>query len=185
MIEMHSYQKIKRVHFIAYIMLFSLFTISSCNKDMPAIDIKDSDIPVKLTISTPVGNITTRSQTPEECAINEIHVLIFEDGIYKYRTQGNIVASTPTATTFTANLRSCPSTVKLYIVANATSAITNNEPAAGSSENTIKNSIEKNFTSNGMNQYFPMFGEYTLTSGLDATTYQVNTSFQICIIKIA
>lgn len=133
----------------------------------------EDEVPVRLTITTPAAALFTRSgnlfrQTDHESAIHEIQVLVFENGEYKYRVPGIAIHNNGTSTTFDARLISSSQPLKLCIVANATAAITGNEPQAGDSETEVKKKIKQTFTMSGVHSGFPMFADYTLHSGLNA-----------------
>ncbi len=177
-----KYLNIKQIIFI----ICCLFIVS-CS-EYPFIpdtgEITEDQLSVQFTVGKPEEYTIlkgTNTQIERECAISEIQVLVFEGGIYKYRATGNIVSSTATSTTFNAVLRTTSAPVKLYIVANATNAITNNEPAAGSGEDDIKAAITHSFTVAGISQYFPMSGEYSIQTGLNATT--INTIGPIIMLR--
>ncbi len=141
----------------------------SCSDDLE-IPKDNYGMGVQFQINTPKEYLlpkNLRSQTPNECAVSEIQVLVFEGGLYKYRTSGLIANSTNTTTTFSASLKSCSSEVILYIIANANNEILANEPEVNSSESSVTGALAKSFTSTGINGNFPMFGKHVLPSGLD------------------
>lgn len=132
-----------------------------------------SGVSIRLTINTPAATVFTRvgdrfRSTDRESAISEIQVLVFENGEYQYRVPGIAINSNGSRTTFDARLSSSNGPLKLFIVANATAAVSANEPRPGDPEMMVKRQILQPFGTSGLNEKFPMFAEYEISGGLNA-----------------
>ena len=102
-----------------------------------------------------------------ETLINEIQILVFEEGKYKYRVPGLSINNTASTITFTALLKSGDIPMKLLILANATDVVVADEPVVGDSEEMIKKKMNRKF--DYLTSVFPMSGEYELPEGLKPT----------------
>ena len=130
------------------------------------------DVSVRLVITIPASTTYARTRgtfatTDHESKISEIQVLGFEEGKYKYRVPGISINNTSSAASFKALLKSSSSPLKLLILANATDAVIANEPSVDDSEDLVKKNINLRF--NNITSDFPMYGEYELPGGLEAT----------------
>ena len=130
------------------------------------------DVSVRLVITIPASTTYARTRgtfatTDHESKISEIQVLVFEEGKYKYRVPGISINNTSSAASFKALLKSSSSPLKLLILANATDAVIANEPSVDDSEDLVKKNINLRF--NNITSDFPMYGEYELPGGLEAT----------------
>lgn len=126
---------------------------------------------MKITINTPPTTIPetkSRAQTAGECEINEIRVLVFQNGKYAYAADGTISAQEDYSTTFSATLLSTSSPVTLFLIANANASIDNAGIETGDASSVVKSKILYSFTQNGMAGSFPMYGEYSMPS-IDAS----------------
>lgn len=133
-----------------------------------------NEVLIKLTLTTPGSSFQTdrgtKAASPEaESLIREIQLLVFEEGAYRYRATGISIASSPTQTTFSARLRASNSPLKLLILANANTDLLTHEPVSGADEATVRASLTRTFAAEGAQPPFPMYGEYTLPSGLDGS----------------
>lgn len=159
-----------------YILMPVLFWASCSDNNMTPGDAgmhNEEDVQVKLTIRTPASAsyVRTRgvlSATDHESIINEIQVLVFEEGVYKYRVTGVSINSSTNSTTFTAKLKSSELPSKLFVLANSTDAVTANEPSAGDTEDVVKKKINREF--GNITTLFPMHGEYSLPQGISTIT---------------
>lgn len=130
------------------------------------------DVSVRLVITIPASTTYARTRgtfatTDHESKISEIQVLVFEEGKYKYRVPGISINNTSSAASFKTLLKSSSSPLKLLILANATDAVIANEPSVDDSEDLVKKNINLRF--NNITSDFPMYGEYELPGGLEAT----------------
>lgn len=162
----------------------------SCSEDtfFPADDSDENanEVLIKLTLLTPAssfpcGQEARAASIDAESMIREIQLLVFEEGTYRYRTTGISIANSPTHTTFSARLRSSDSPLKLLILANANTDLLAREPASGADEATVRASLTRTFAAEGVQTPLPMYGEYTLPSGLHGS--QVNTLGGIQLIR--
>lgn len=72
--------------------------------------------------------VRSKAGNDRETEIDEIQLLVFEEGGYKYRVPGISITNSGTTTSFSARLLATDKTLDLYIVANATAAVLANEP---------------------------------------------------------
>lgn len=153
---------------------------SSCSDDDFNQSAQSDDVTLVLNIKTPASSLpraTTRSiQTADETHIENVKVLVFSDtngdGTYffNYMTEGTQLVNQQNQTSkFQVMLRSSNVPLKIYLVANYSDAFASYNPIYGDSEKTVKTSIRRSFTSDGMLTDLPMYGELSL-SGLDAAT---------------
>lgn len=142
------------------------------------------EIQVKLTIRVPasVRHVKTRgvvSETNHESLINEIQILVFEEGKYKYRVAGTSISSNANNATFTAKLKTSEIPSKLVVLANSTDAVTANEPTVNDTEDIVKRKIIREF--DNITTLFPMSGSYDLPQGLDPA--KINNITDIKMIR--
>lgn len=165
-------------------MLIAMLLILSCtDNSLPVANTDDAqNVQLRLVITIPASTIYTRtrgalSQTDHESVINEIQVLVFEDGKYQYRVPGISISGDGSHTAFTARLKSTPSTVRLLILANSTDAVLANEPSAGDAIDAVKEKISAkiDYPASG----FPMYGEYELPQGLAVTGINTITGIKM------
>ena len=91
-----------------------------------------------------VATLQLGATTPSfdrETEIDEIQLLVFEEGGYKYRVPGISITNSGTTTSFSARLLATDKTLDLYIVANATAAVLANEPQVGDTENEVRTKL--------------------------------------------
>lgn len=142
------------------------------------------EIQVKLTIRVPAsaGYVKTRgvaSETDHESVINEIQILIFEEGKYKYRVAGTSISSNADNATFTAKLKTSEISSKLVVLANSTDAVIANEPTANDTEDVVRKKIIREF--DNITTLFPMSGSYDLPQGLNPA--KINNITDIKMIR--
>ena len=162
------------LRFIAIFMAGILWTSCSDNPwEAGKMEDETRYVPVLFKVTTPAtktysGSENASRQPDTESTITEIQVLVFENGNYKYHVPGLAVSSNGSSTTFKARLSSSAQPLKLYLVINATDAVVSNGLQEGDTEAEVKKKIKQTFTESGINEKFPMFGEYDLPSGLTA-----------------
>lgn len=163
---------------------------SSCSDDDFNQSAQSDDVTLVLNIKTPASSLpraATRSiQTADETHIENVKVLVFSDtngdGTYffNYMTEGTQLVNQQNQTSkFQVMLRSSNVPLKIYLVANYSDAFANYNPIYGDSEETVKTSIRRSFTSDGMLTDLPMYGELSL-SGLDAATIN---NFDVTVLR--
>lgn len=163
---------------------------SSCSDDVFNQSTQSDDVTLVLNIKTPASSLpraATRSiQTAGETHIENVKVLVFSDtngdGTYffNYMTEGTQLVNQQNQTSkFQVMLRSSNVPLKIYLVANYSDAFASYNPIYGDSEKTVKTSIRRSFTSDGMFTDLPMYGELSL-SGLDAATIN---NFDVTVLR--
>lgn len=163
---------------------------SSCSDDVFNQSTQSDDVTLVLNIKTPASSLpraATRSiQTANETHIENVKVLVFSDtngdGTYffNYMTEGTQLVNQQNQTSkFQVMLRSSNVPLKIYLVANYSDAFASYNPIYGDSEKTVKTSIRRSFTSDGMFTDLPMYGELSL-SGLDAATIN---NFDVTVLR--
>lgn len=163
---------------------------SSCSDDDFNQSAQSDDVTLVLNIKTPASSLpraATRSiQTAGETHIENVKVLVFSDtngdGTYffNYMTEGTQLVNQQNQTSkFQVMLRSSNVPLKIYLVANYSDAFASYNPIYGDSEKTVKTSIRRSFTSDGMFTDLPMYGELSL-SGLDAATIN---NFDVTVLR--
>lgn len=163
---------------------------SSCSDDVFNQSTQSDDVTLVLNIKTPASSLpraATRSiQTANETHIENVKVLVFSDtngdGTYffNYMTEGTQLVNQQNQTSkFQVMLRSSNVPLKIYLVANYSDAFANYNPIYGDSEETVKTSIRRSFTSGDMVTDLPMYGELSL-SGLDAATIN---NFDVTVLR--
>lgn len=165
-----------KVKKLMYILSAGLFGFSCSDNSMISNDAEldnGKDIVVNLTVKAPasalhIGTRGVQRQADNESLINEIQVLVFEEGKYKYRVAGASVTANTDNTTFVAKLEPSPLASKLLILANSTEAVTANEPSAGDTEEVVKKKINREC--DNLTTLFPMHGEYNLPQGISTIT---------------
>lgn len=156
--------------------LVIIFLCISCtdNAELPVKPDKNEgteNVLIELAVTVPAVTYTrTRGivrTIDHETLINEIQILVFEEGKYKYRVPGLSINNTASTITFTALLKSGDIPMKLLILANATDVVVADEPVVGDSEEMIKKKMNRKF--DYLTSVFPMSGEYELPEGLKPT----------------
>ena len=154
-----------------------LFGFTSCTDRLEEVEEQytgENEVWVRLIVSRPYSAKEVRSKAgnDRETEIDEIQLLVFEEGGYKYRVPGISITNSGTTTSFSARLLATDKTLDLYIVANATAAVLANEPQVGDTENEVRTKLQLGFPVGGKFTTLPMSGHYRLTSGLDANYRQ-------------
>ena len=150
-----------------------LFGFTSCTDRLEEVEEQytgENEVWVRLIVSRPYSGKEVRSKAgnDRETEIDEIQLLVFEEGGYKYRVPGISITNSGTTTSFSARLLATDKTLDLYIVANATAAVLANEPQVGDTENEVRTKLQLGFPLGGNFTTLPMSGHYRLVSGLDA-----------------
>ncbi|MCD8193976.1 MAG: hypothetical protein LUD74_05420, partial [Tannerellaceae bacterium] len=155
-------------------LLVSLLAVSlvclSCREDSPVVEPGSQEISLYIRMSVPgVGQVLTRAV--DESEVTDVVVLVFEDTgsgyQYTYLVPGyTLTSSGESGYNFYARLLPTVNPVKLYLVANAPTAV--NGLVAGSSETTVRQAITGTFTAAGFDAtgILPMFGEIDLPDGM-------------------
>ena len=154
-----------------------LFGFTSCTDRLEEVEEQytgENEVWVRLIVSRPYSGKEVRSKAgnDRETEIDEIQLLVFEEGGYKYRVPGISITNSGTTTSFSAPLLATDKTLDLYIVANATAAVLANEPQVGDTENEVRTKLQLGFPLGGNFTTLPMSGHYRLVSGLDANYRQ-------------
>lgn len=154
-----------------------LFGFTSCTDRLEEVEEQytgENEVWVRLIVSRPYSGKEVRSKAgnDRETEIDEIQLLVFEEGGYKYRVPGISITNLGTTTSFSARLLATDKTLDLYIVANATAAVLANEPQVGDTENEVRTKLQLGFPLGGNFTTLPMSGHYRLVSGLDANYRQ-------------
>lgn len=154
-----------------------LFGFTSCTDRLEEMEEQytgENEVWVRLIVSRPYSGKEVRSKAgnDRETEIDEIQLLVFEEGGYKYRVPGISITNLGTTTSFSARLLATDKTLDLYIVANATAAVLANEPQVGDTENEVRTKLQLGFPLGGNFTTLPMSGHYRLVSGLDANYRQ-------------
>lgn len=108
--------------------------------------------------------VTIRVQTPEEARIQEIAILVFQNGLYQYTVAGTSIENDPEqfTATFSARILTSASPLRFLLVANATADVINAGIQPGESELTIKERIFRPYMPLGHSGLFPMYGEHEI-----------------------
>ena len=154
-----------------------LFGFTSCTDRLEEMEEQytgENEVWVRLIVSRPYSGKEVRSKAgnDRETEIDEIQLLVFEEGGYKDRVPGISITNSGTTTSFSARLLATDKTLDLYIVANATAAVLANEPQVGDTENEVRTKLQLGFPLGGNFTTLPMSGHYRLVSGLDANYRQ-------------
>ena len=159
---------------MAILVIISLCISCTDNAELPVKPDKNEgteNVLIELAVTVPAVTYTrTRGivrTIDHETLINEIQILVFEEGKYKYRVPGLSINNTASTITFTALLKSGDIPMKLLILANATDVVVADEPVVGDSEEMIKKKMNRKF--DYLTSVFPMSGEYELPEGLKPT----------------
>ncbi len=136
---------------------------------------------VRLVVSRPDTKVYTGGETINEVetTIKEIQLLVFEEGVYKYRVPGISITNSGTTTSFSARLLASDKMLDLYIVANATASVLANEPVINEPEPEVRAKLQAIFPVSGSFSFLPMLGRYNLASGLQANQPQEITGISM------
>ena len=105
-----------------------LFGFTSCTDRLEEMEEQytgENEVWVRLIVSRPYSGKEVRSKAgnDRETEIDEIQLLVFEEGGYKYRVPGISITNSGTTTSFSARLLATDKTLDLYIVAKATAEV--------------------------------------------------------------
>ncbi|WP_256316365.1 hypothetical protein [Odoribacter splanchnicus] len=167
----------RRTGVLIWILWMGLFGFTFCTDRLEEVEEQytgENEVWVRLIVSRPYSGKEVRSKAgnDRETEIDEIQLLVFEEGGYKYRVPGISITNSGTTTSFSARLLATDKTLDLYIVANATAAVLANEPQVGDTENGVRTKLQLGFPLGGNFTTLPMSGHYRLVSGLDANYRQ-------------
>lgn len=167
----------RRTGVLIWILWMGLFGFTSCTDRLEEVEEQytgENEVWVRLIVSRPYSGKEVRSKAgnDRETEIDEIQLLVFEEGGYKYRVPGISITNSGTTTSFSARLLATDKTLDLYIVANATAAVLANEPQVGDTENEVRTKLQLGFPLGGNFTTLPISGHYRLVSGLDANYRQ-------------
>ena len=164
----------------ATLLLFCVILIG-CTKEIrseaagPGID-PSGKASVRFSVNTPQPTLPSampRSQTSNETSISEIRVFVFEKAgdeyVFSYHVNGTGAVASGSTTQFKALLAGADVPVKLIILANSQEAFLGEMPEAGDSEPQVKKMLNNSYSSNGLQENLPMFGEVILEEGIDAS----------------
>lgn len=156
----------------AFLFLMAWLCFVACSeRELSTDDLKreDEGITVRMVVSTPRTSYHSRGggrASDTEAVIREIQVLVFEEGLFKYRVPGISISNSDNSTSFTVRLLSSSHPLDLYIVANATEEVSANAPIEGQSMEAVRNRIQGGFTTEGLTSVLPMAGSCRLPNGL-------------------
>lgn len=142
----------RRTGVLIWILWMGLFGFTSCTDRLEEVEEQytgENEVWVRLIVSRPYSGKEVRSKAgnDRETEIDEIQLLVFEEGGYKYRVPGISITNSGTTTSFSARLLATDKTLDLYIVANATAAVLANEPQVGDTENEVRTKLQLGFPS--------------------------------------
>lgn len=135
---------------------------------------------IYFTVNTPQSTLPTalrRNRIDTETQIVDAIVLVFEytntKYIYKYFVRGSELSQDDSGRTkFKAMLHATNKQVKLMLLANMGNAFELQAPDAGATEEEVKKQLTLNFSSAGWNNELPMYGEITLSDGIEIPQLQ-------------
>lgn len=167
--------------------LYIIITLSmpSCIENMDTPDFSENtDGFVRFTVNIPSAAIprenTLRSrQIAAETLINEIQVLVFENGLYSYKATGGDINQTDGVASFSARIRSNNVPTTIYIVANNNAVVDANEPAIDSSIDDVNTLFNLPYTSAGTSGNVALWGSYRWENGVDATIDNIVTPISL------
>lgn len=185
-----TYRKTRfRIDLQVWLALLLSVVLLSCSEERIITPQTGTDeLSLLMTIHAPATRLpATRSgELPAESFIREVKVLVFtaENGryIFRYATEGTgLQRPTETITRFTALLRSSTNIpTKLLILTNANNEVDDQYPRPGiDDEETVRKQLSRAVTTDGLSDPFPMFGEYLLPDGINASAPPVNISVRI------
>ncbi|MCD8166468.1 MAG: hypothetical protein LUE93_10315 [Bacteroides sp.] len=148
---------------------------NSCMQESPLFldpgEDPSDEVVIEMKTQTLKTSVPSGRSGEQENRVQEIDALIFTnegDGYkFRYQVDGQLL-TTPTEGNYTFKVRLVKSNypLKVYIVANAASAVSNAAPVKEESEEAIKKRLQTDFTTAGWNGSLPMFGEHLFPSGL-------------------
>lgn len=173
--------------------LFALLAMAaySCHKaegdDLPP----DGD---RINLNFVTATTPQTRQTTGEARIRDIYALVFISNGTRYVYQYGVRAMTINpignfTTQFDLTLFTQTRAAKIYIIANANSDVIDANLQPGEFEDSVRLKIVGEFPSEGIGNYFPMWGEYEFPSGistaLDQTTINVTVLRALARVDIS
>lgn len=152
---------------------FSLMFLMNCNKETNSNYSGSNKETIRISVQIPYNElpspIVKSVQTPQESEINEIQVLVFENGLYRYRANGENILQSNGSASFLARLRPSNVPTTLYLIANNNSIINANELEYNTpidEVNTLFNLLNTTAVIRGNTA---LWGSYTLENGIHNT----------------
>lgn len=129
--------------------------------------------------AVPKNAMLKSGQTAAELRVNEIQVLVFENGLYAYKSDGANIDQSANTATFVARVRSTAVPTTLFIIANASSEVNASEPVIGAPINEVRTLFNMPYTTSSITSNFPMWGSYTFPSGISNTPLDITTPISL------
>lgn len=173
-------QKISRMKnsYLKYILPMFILAFGSCREiDPTANDPQRTGMEVRFEADKPFSEAGTRSQTPEESAVANVQVMVFENGAYRYTAQGSGIVNANNTVTFKAFLRFSSQPLKLILIANSGPVIAEE----GETPEQVSTRLLVDFTPSGAQTPLVMFGSRSLPGGLN--TLSENTLTEISLMR--
>lgn len=160
-----------KIQISLYFLLVLSVSLISCTKDINIPDLATtSDGFVHFTVNVPAATIPRKSsQIPAEVQINEVQVLVFEDGLYSYMRPGLNLDQSTGNVTFLARLNSSNVPTTIYLIANNNDFVKANEPIENASIEEVKTLLDLAYTSDGVNGNVALWGSYLFETGISAS----------------
>ena len=118
----------RRTGVLIWILWMGLFGFTSCTDRLEEVEEQytgENEVWVRLIVSRPYSGKEVRSKAgnDRETEIDEIQLLVFEEGGYKYRVPGISITNSGTTTSFSARLLATDKTLEQYWRMNLRSVI--------------------------------------------------------------
>lgn len=155
---------------IAFVVLSIIYL--SCTDETERtrpIGIEGENITIECSLTVPISSTspTTRVQTEKEMAIDQLQILVFENGKFKYKAALSNIIKNGTTTTVHAKLRTSTSVINIYALANVDDAISELSLNPDTPENEVINGIKQSFSATGITEHLPMSGQFIFQEGLN------------------
>ena len=111
----------RRTGVLIWILWMGLFGFTSCTDRLEEVEEQytgENEVWVRLIVSRPYSGKEVRSKAgnDRETEIDEIQLLVFEEGGYKYRVPGISITNSGTTTSFSARLLATDKTLDLILL---------------------------------------------------------------------
>lgn len=178
--KIHTIKAGKYAPLWCILLLLSLFFVA-CTEDIMfppnPVNPGEGTAMISLNVKTPHTTLPTsfnRIQTQDETHISELDVFVFEENgdeyLFNYQAAGQLaVGSDIQQTLFDTKLIATDKALKLIVLANARNAFQQYTPSFGATEEEVRQNLNISYTSQGLSDDLPMYGEIILTDGILAS----------------
>lgn len=163
-----------KILILLLLFIIGIVQLESCSREQNNGNFSETDDDkIRISIKIPTGKIPSTilksGQIENESKINEIQVLVFENGLYRYKVRGEAITQTDNNASFLARLRSNSVPTTIYLIANNNAFINANEPAENTPIDNVKTLFNLEYSTTGVGGNAALWGSFTFENGIKST----------------